>query len=109
MRSPAEHLQVNVMISQPTRPRAASSGKPAPKIKLRRKQRIDHAEIVRMAQAEAASRAAERRDMIATAAYFMAAKRGFEPGHELDDWLTAETEVAHAQQLSILTTGTDTP
>lgn len=97
------------MSSQPTSPRAASSSRPAPKIKLRRKQIIDHAEIVRMAEAEAASRAAERRDMIATAAYFLAQKRGFEPGHELDDWLAAETEVAHARQLGILTTGADVP
>jgi hypothetical protein len=31
--------------------------------------------------------------MIATAAYFRAAQRGFEPGHELDDWLQAEQQV----------------
>ena len=28
--------------------------------------------------------------MIATAAYFLAERRSFEPGHELEDWLTAE-------------------
>jgi hypothetical protein len=28
--------------------------------------------------------------MIATEAYHRAARRGFEPGHELDDWLHAE-------------------
>jgi hypothetical protein len=31
--------------------------------------------------------------MIATAAYFLAEQRGFEPGHELEDWLTAEQKV----------------
>jgi hypothetical protein len=31
--------------------------------------------------------------MIATAAYYIAEQRGFEPGHELDDWLTAEQQV----------------
>ena len=31
--------------------------------------------------------------MIATAAYFIAAERNFEPGHELDDWLEAERRV----------------
>jgi hypothetical protein len=97
------------MSSQPTNPRTANSSKAVPKIKVRRKHRIDHAEIVRMAEAEAASRAAERRDTIATAAYFLAQKRGFEPGHELDDWLTAEADIAHALQLSILTTGADAP
>jgi hypothetical protein len=36
---------------------------------------------------------AERNACIAEAAYFMAKRRGFSPGHELDDWLTAENEV----------------
>jgi hypothetical protein len=35
----------------------------------------------------------ERQALIAGAAYFRAARRGFEPGHELDDWLAAEAEV----------------
>jgi hypothetical protein len=37
--------------------------------------------------------AAQREALIATAAYFRAQKRGFEPGHELDDWLAAEAEI----------------
>ena len=35
----------------------------------------------------------ERRRMIAEAAYFHAARRGFSPGGELGDWLAAEREV----------------
>jgi hypothetical protein len=36
----------------------------------------------------------ERRDaLIAEAAYFRAEKRGFQPGHETQDWLAAEAEV----------------
>jgi hypothetical protein len=31
--------------------------------------------------------------MISEAAYFLAEKRGFEPGRALDDWLAAELEV----------------
>jgi len=31
-----------------------------------------------------------RRTLIAEAAYYRAAYRGFEAGHELDDWLAAE-------------------
>ena len=31
--------------------------------------------------------------MIAECAYFKAEKRGFSPGHELDDWLEAESEI----------------
>lgn len=32
-------------------------------------------------------------EQIAIAAYFKAQSRGFEPGHELEDWLAAEAEV----------------
>lgn len=31
--------------------------------------------------------------LIAEAAYYRAQQRGFEPGHELDDWVAAEAEV----------------
>jgi hypothetical protein len=31
--------------------------------------------------------------MIAEAAYYCAEKRGFEPGHELEDWLEAEARI----------------
>jgi hypothetical protein len=34
-----------------------------------------------------------RRTLIARAAYFRARRRGFAPGHALDDWLAAEAEV----------------
>jgi len=34
-----------------------------------------------------------RNAMIAEAAYFRSAHRGFEPGHEVDDWLAAESEI----------------
>ena len=35
----------------------------------------------------------EARQLIAEAAYFRAKQRGFEPGHELEDWIQAESEV----------------
>ena len=35
----------------------------------------------------------DRLAMIAEAAYFAAQSRGFEPGHELEDWIAAEKEV----------------
>lgn len=38
---------------------------------------------------------------VALAAYFIAEQRGFEPGHELDDWLAAEAQVATADQPSV--------
>jgi hypothetical protein len=68
------------------------------KVKDRRVENMDHAEIVRMATSVAASHAAERREMISTAAYYRAQKRGFEPGHELEDWFAAETAIDHAAQ-----------
>ena len=34
-----------------------------------------------------------KRLMIAEAAYYYAEKRGFEPGHELEDWLEAEARI----------------
>jgi Protein of unknown function (DUF2934) len=37
---------------------------------------------------------AQRRAMIAEAAYYQAERRHFEPGHELDDWLRAEAEIS---------------
>ena len=35
----------------------------------------------------------ETRRKIAEAAYFRAKQRNFEPGHELEDWIEAESEV----------------
>ena len=36
---------------------------------------------------------AEREEMVRTAAYFRAERRGFAPGYEWEDWLAAEAEV----------------
>jgi hypothetical protein len=33
---------------------------------------------------------------IELAAYYLAERRGFEPGHEIEDWLTAEAETDRA-------------
>ena len=35
----------------------------------------------------------ELRRLISEAAYYRAKQRGFEPGHELEDWIAAEAEV----------------
>jgi hypothetical protein len=34
-----------------------------------------------------------RETLVAEIAYSLAERRGFEPGHELEDWLAAEAEV----------------
>lgn len=36
---------------------------------------------------------AEREAQIAIAAFYFAEARGFEPGHDLDDWLRAEEQI----------------
>lgn len=56
-------------------------------------------DVIRLASAEVDERVAALHAKIADAAYFRAEKRGFEPGHELDDWLGAEADVAQAAQL----------
>jgi hypothetical protein len=35
----------------------------------------------------------EMRRLISEAAYYRAKQRGFQPGHELEDWIQAEAEV----------------
>ena len=51
----------------------------------------------RAAKAKAPQRATvsaeDRRAMIAEAAYLRSERRGFAPGYETEDWLTAEVEV----------------
>jgi hypothetical protein len=42
---------------------------------------------------------AVRRAMISDEAYYRAQKRGFEPGHELEDWLAAEAEIVNSSLL----------
>jgi hypothetical protein len=40
--------------------------------------------------------ARDRDSLIRTAAYFRAQRRNFESGHELEDWLAAESEIEAA-------------
>ncbi|MDD1628734.1 MAG: DUF2934 domain-containing protein [Methylococcaceae bacterium] len=35
----------------------------------------------------------EFREMVAVNAYYRAEKRGFNPGHEMDDWFEAEKDI----------------
>jgi hypothetical protein len=45
------------------------------------------------ASAKAKVDPAERRRLVAEAAYYLAQKRGFTPGHEMQDWTAAEKQV----------------
>ncbi len=44
-------------------------------------------------KARAEVTADEMRKLISDAAYYRAKRRGFAPGHELEDWIQAEAEV----------------
>lgn len=37
-------------------------------------------------------------ERVAEAAYFLAHRRGFQPGHELEDWVVAEAQIANASK-----------
>ena len=52
--------------------------------------------------AQAETRAAGHQVQVALAASFIAEKRGFDPGHELDDWRAAEAAIAAAQQPGVI-------
>jgi hypothetical protein len=41
----------------------------------------------------ACPRPQDRQERIAHAAYYLAERRGFEPGHEMEDWLAAESQI----------------
>ena len=61
----------------------------------------EDADIAQLAAAEAEARAADHEVQVTLAAYFIAEKRGFGPGHELEDWLAAEAEIATAESPSV--------
>jgi hypothetical protein len=59
--------------------------------KSQRRMQRDAAPAASAPVADAAeARVADHEVKVALAAYFIAEKRGFEPGHELEDWLAAE-------------------
>ena len=87
------------------KPRTATAAKPAPKTAAPKTAAAKTpakpaAKVSRPAAtpavakpAPAALSAAQREQMVRTAAYFRAERRGFAPGNEWDDWLSAEAEV----------------
>jgi hypothetical protein len=55
-------------------------------------------DAAQLAVVDAEARSADHEVRVALAAYFIAEKRGFGPGHELADWLAAEAELAKVAQ-----------
>lgn len=64
-----------------TTPKASSAGTSAP------------AKTPTRADASVQLSRAELEKLISEAAYYRAKQRGFQPGHELEDWIQAEAEV----------------
>jgi hypothetical protein len=56
-------------------------------------------EMARRSRDALARRAPDFGALIAERAYFRAEKRGFAPGHELEDWLEAEREIAELRAI----------
>jgi hypothetical protein len=76
-----------------TEVKVKSVGKPPPKNATRSKPKAtDTLSLKPHEKAESLS-TEHLTHMIATAAYYCAERRQFEPGRELEDWLTAEREV----------------
>ncbi len=61
----------------PAKPRVRRAAKPAGTAKAAKK-------------SQAPGPASDRHERVAVAAYYLAERRGFEPGRELDDWFMAE-------------------
>ena len=72
-------------------PSITPPARPTGKIKLKNALPISQASASR-----AALSADQRHAMIAIAAYYIAEQRGFAAGHELEDWLRAESEIDSA-------------
>lgn len=77
---------------------AATPGKPGPQISRSTRTTASAKVAPRRRSAEPQTASAktapeQRQQLIAQAAYFIAERRGFAPGNELEDWLQAEAEI----------------
>lgn len=78
---------------RPTRkPRATVATKPAAKPVATKAAPTARKTAVK-ASAPVVATSLGRDEMVRTAAYFRAQRRGFAPGYEIEDWLAAEAEV----------------
>lgn len=74
-------------------PRRAIKGRAAKRLAVKRPRGAQPPTNSVVTRSSAYAEPQEREAMIAEAAYFRSAHRGFEPGHEVDDWLAAESEI----------------
>lgn len=82
--TPAKRSRTKVVAKEP------AAAKPARKTLTTRKKPT---EAVAAPVETPPAQSPDLHDMIATAAFFLAAERSFAPGHELDDWLEAERRI----------------
>jgi hypothetical protein len=75
------------------KPRAAAAPKPATRKSPPAAKSSARKAAAKPAAPGRARSPVEREEMVRTAAYFRAERRGFEPGYEWEDWLAAEAEV----------------
>jgi len=67
-------------------------------VQAKKAERRAHKPSAEVAATDAEARTVDRQVKVALAAYFIAEKRGFQSGHELDDWFAAEAEIAQAEE-----------
>ena len=65
----------------------------APPVRAKLRGRVNQKVLAATPTAVAPHPCEDREQLIRETAYFNAEGRGFEPGHELEDWLAAEHEV----------------
>jgi hypothetical protein len=89
-------LIYEVSMAATTSPATRSTRRPTPKTTMR---------PLRADVVAAVIDPEHRRALIAQIAYYRAERRGFEPGHEAEDWLSAEAEVDTALTLGVMKSG----
>ena len=86
---------MNATTKKPSTRKNATAKKPASKkVTARRATPTKAAETSKTTTSPVNISSEERWRMIAVAAYHRAEKRGFDPGHEIEDWLQAEKEIS---------------
>lgn len=73
----------------PTRARKSKKAPPAPQTEAQAQPDIQITSVTAVTTPDGEVMAT----MVATAAYYLAERRNFEPGHELEDWLEAERQI----------------
>ncbi|MBB6093138.1 hypothetical protein HNQ60_002016 [Povalibacter uvarum] len=81
------HPGIPSTAKSPRKAAAESPAKPKTTIRARKKTPVAEPEVAVLALHPTPD---EVNQLIATTAYYFAAERNFESGHELDDWLKAE-------------------